>query len=91
MTHLVLPHFAHLTLREIGVARCNQFIKRQRQVSFNRAKQARNVLRQAFGLAVRHEILPRNPMESLARLSRPRPDPTALTPAEVPWRQTRWP
>ncbi|MFC4245089.1 tyrosine-type recombinase/integrase [Gryllotalpicola reticulitermitis] len=83
MTHLVLPHFANLTLREIGVARCDQFIKQQRRVSYNRAKQSRNVLRQAFGLAVRHEVLPRNPMESVARISRPRPDPTALTAAEV--------
>ncbi|TAM68563.1 MAG: site-specific integrase [Microbacteriaceae bacterium] len=83
MAHLVLPHFANLTLREIGVARCDLFIKQQRQISYNRAKQSRNVLRQAFGLAVRHEILPRNPMESIARLTSPRPDPTALTPAEV--------
>ncbi|WP_308465312.1 hypothetical protein [Rathayibacter soli] len=57
MAHLVLPHFANLTLREIGVARCDLFIKQQRQISYNRAKQSRNVLRQAFSLAVRHEIL----------------------------------
>ncbi|MHB1173236.1 MAG: tyrosine-type recombinase/integrase [Lacisediminihabitans sp.] len=83
MEHLVLPHFANLTLREIGVARCDLFIKQQRQISYNRAKQSRNVLRQAFGLAVRHEILPRNPMQSIARITRPHTDPTALTPAEV--------
>lgn len=83
MEHLVLPHFANLTLREIGVARCDLFIKRQRQTSYNRAKQSRNVLRQASSLAVRHEILPRSPMESIARITRPRTDPTALTPAEV--------
>lgn len=83
MEHLVLPHFANLTLREIGVARCDLFIKQQRQTSYNRAKQSRNVLRQAFSLAVRHEILPRSPMESIARITRPRTDPTALTPAEV--------
>lgn len=83
MEHLVLPHFANLSLREIGVARCDQFIKQQRQTSYNRAKQSRNVLRQAFGLAVRHEILPRSPMDSIARITRPRTDPTALTPAEV--------
>ena len=83
MVHLVLPHFANLTLREIGVARCDLFIKQQRQTSYNRAKQSRNVLRQAFSLAVRHEILPRSPMESIARITRPRTDPTALTPLEV--------
>ena len=83
MTHLVLPHFADLTLREIGVARCDAFIKQQRRISYSRAKQARNVLRQAFGLAVRHEILPRSPMESIARPRQLRPDPSALSAAEV--------
>lgn len=82
MEHLVLPHFANLTLREIGVACCDLFIEQQRQTSYNRAKQSRNVLRQAFSLAVRHEILPRSPMENIARITRPRTDPTALTPAE---------
>lgn len=83
MTKLVLPEFANLTLREIGVARCDRFIKQQRLISYSRAKQARNVLRQAFALAVRHEVLVRNPMESIARLNHPRPDPTALTATEV--------
>jgi integrase len=83
MEHLVLPHFANLTLREIGVARCDLFIKQQRQFSYNRAKQSRNVLRQAFNLAVRHEILPRSPMESISRITKPHTDPTALTPEEV--------
>lgn len=83
MTHLVLPEFEHITLREIGVARCDRFIKQQRQASYSRAKHARNVLRQAFGLAVRHEVLVRNPMESIARITRPRADPTALTATEV--------
>jgi integrase len=83
MEHLVLPHFANLALREIGVARCDLFIKQQRQFSYNRAKQSRNVLRQAFNLAVRHEILPRSPMDAVARITRPHTDPTALTPPEV--------
>lgn len=83
MEHLVLPQFGNLALREIGVARCDRFIKEQRQISYNRAKQSRNVLRQALNLAVRHEILPRSPMDPIARISRPRTDPTALTPVEV--------
>ena len=41
------------------------------------------MLRQAFALAVRHEVLVRHPMESIARLIHPRPDPTALTATEV--------
>ena len=57
MRTLVLPAFGHLTLREIGVARCDRFIKQMAKRSYNRAKQARVVLRLAIELAVRHEVL----------------------------------
>jgi len=80
---LVLPVFADLTLREIGVARCDQFIKRLGQRSYSMAKQARVVLRLALELAVRHEAIPRNPVDHVARLHRPPHTPDALTPAEV--------
>ncbi|HTM85141.1 MAG TPA: hypothetical protein VL179_09625, partial [Mycobacterium sp.] len=50
MRTLVLPVFAELTLREIGVARCDFFLKQLAQRSYNRAKQARVVLRLALGL-----------------------------------------
>lgn len=83
METLVLPAFANLTLREIGVARCDQFLKHLATRSYNRAKQARVVLRLAFGLAVRHEVLPRNPMDHVSRLHRPPSVPNALTPVEV--------
>ncbi len=83
METLVLPAFANLTLREIGVARCDQFLKQLAKRSYNRAKQARVVLRLAFGLAVRHEVLPRNPMDHVSRLHRPPAVPNALTPVEV--------
>lgn len=83
MRTLVLPAFEHLTLREIGVARCDQFLKQLAKRSYNRAKQARGVLRLAFGLAVRHEILPRNPLDHVARLRQPAHTPNALTPIEV--------
>ena len=82
MRTLVLPAFEHLTLREIGVARCDHFKQLAKQ-SYNRAKQARVVLRLALGLAVRHEVLPRNPMDHVSRLRRPASTPNALTPAEV--------
>ena len=77
----MLPAFGNLTLREIGVARCDQFLKQLAKQSYNRAKQARVVLRLAFGLAVRHEVLPRNPMDHVSRLHRPPSTPNALTPA----------
>ncbi|MBC9943150.1 tyrosine-type recombinase/integrase [Leucobacter sp. cx-328] len=83
MRTLVLPAFKDFTLREIGVARCDRHIKQLARQSYNRAKQARNVMRLAFGLAVRHEVLPRNPMDGIAKLRKPQHTPDALTPAEV--------
>lgn len=83
MHTLVMPAFGNLTLREIGVARCDHFIKQLAKQSYNRAKQARVVLRLALGLAVRHEVLLRNPMDHVSRLHRPPHVPDALTPAEV--------
>ena len=83
MRQLVLPAFGGLTLREIGVARCDQFIKTLAKQSYNKARQAKVVLRLALGLAVRHEIIPRNPMDGIARLHKPPHEVDALTPAEV--------
>ncbi len=83
MRTLVLPVFMHLTLREIGVARCDRFLKQLAGQSYSRAKQARVVLRLALALAVRHEVLQRNPMDHVARLHRPPHTPDALTPQEV--------
>lgn len=83
MRTLVLPVLEHLTLREIGVARCDHFIKMLAQQSYNRAKQARVVLRLALQLAVRHEVLPRNPMDHIARLHRKMRVPDALSSIEV--------
>jgi hypothetical protein len=83
MRVLVLPAFGKLTLREIGVARCDFFLKQLAQRSYSRVKQARVVLRLAFALAVRHEVLPRNPVDHVARLHRPASTPDALTPSDV--------
>lgn len=83
MRTLVLPAFGALTLREIGVARCDQFIMMLGKQSYNRAKQARVVLRLALQLGVRHEVLARNPMEHISRLHREARMPDALTSLEV--------
>ena len=80
---LVLPIFGDLALREIGVARCDQFVKKLGPRSYSMAKQARVVLRLALELAVRHEVIPRNPVDHVARLHRPAHTPNALTPGEV--------
>lgn len=82
MRTLVLPFFKDVTLREIGVARCDYFLKQLARQSYNRARQARVVLRLALGLAVRHEILPRNPMDHASRLRRP-----ARTPDIYSWEE----
>ncbi|WP_419818765.1 tyrosine-type recombinase/integrase [Glaciibacter flavus] len=83
MRTLVLPAFEHLTLREIGVARCDHFIKQLGKQSFNLAKQARVVLRLCLELAVRHEVLSRNPMDHVSRLHREARLPDALTTLEI--------
>lgn len=83
MRTLVLPAFKDLTLREIGIARCDHFIKQLAKQSYNRARQARIALRLALGLAVRHEIIPRNPMDHIARLYRPAHVPDAFTTDDI--------
>lgn len=83
MRTLVSPVFDSLTLREIGVARCDRFIKELAKRSYNRAKQARVVLRLALELAVRHEILLRNPMDHVSRLRREPHIPDELTAPEL--------
>jgi integrase len=83
MRTLVLPAFRNLTLREIGVARCDRFLKGLAAQSYSRAKQAKVVLRLALGLAVRHEVLLRNPVDHVSRLHRPQHSPDALTGVEV--------
>ncbi|MFV0432934.1 MAG: tyrosine-type recombinase/integrase [Leucobacter sp.] len=83
MRTLVAPLFAELTLREIGVARCDYFLKQLAKQSYNRARQARVVLRLALGLAVRHELIPRNPMDHVSRLRRPVRAPDAFENSEI--------
>jgi hypothetical protein len=53
------------------------------KLSHSRAKQGRVVLRLALELAVRHEILPSNPMDYVSRLYREPHLPDALTAPEV--------
>ncbi|GAA1628550.1 tyrosine-type recombinase/integrase [Leucobacter chromiireducens] len=83
MRTLVAPVFAELTLREIGVARCDYFLKQLAKQSYNRARQARVVLRLALGLAVRHEVIPRNPMDHVSRLRRPVSTPDAFEDSDI--------
>lgn len=83
MRTLVLPFFEDLTLREIGVSRCDHFLKHLAKLSYNRARQARVVLRLALALAVRHEVIPRNPMDHVSRLRRPPHIPDSFSIEEI--------
>lgn len=83
LNRLVLPAFRGFTLREIGVARCDALLKQLGANSYSSAKRARTVLRQSFALAVRHEVLVRNPIDHVSRLHKPKRTPTALTATEV--------
>jgi len=83
LARLVLPVFDNLTLREVGVTRCDAFIKGLGRQSYSKARQTKNVLRQSFALAVRHEMLPRSPMDGIPRLHKPPHEPDALTSKEV--------
>ena len=88
MRKLVLPFFEGLILREIGVARCDYFIKQLAKDSHNKARQARVAMRLALGLAVRHELIPRNPMDHVSRLRRPPREVNTFAPAEVRYIRT---
>lgn len=83
MQSLVFPALKELTLREIGVARCDYFLKHLAKRSYSCAKHARVVLRLALALAIRHEILPWNPMDHVSRLHRKKTIPEAFTIGEV--------
>jgi hypothetical protein len=84
MRQLVMPAFAHFTLREITVRKVDQFIKSlAANRSYSYAKQARTVLSLAFGLAVRYDAIARNPVRDTVRLSKPPSQTLALTFAQV--------
>lgn len=83
MRQLVVPAFENFQLREITVSKVDRFLKAQRQRSYSIAKQSKVVLSLAFGLAVRYEAMPRNPVRETARLSRPAVPAKALSVDEV--------
>ena len=84
MEKLVMPAFANYTLREITVRKVDQFIKTLASTkSYSTAKQARTVLSLAFGLAVRYDAIPRNPVRDTARLQKPPSQAQALTVEQI--------
>ena len=84
MRQLVMPAFEHQTLREVTVRKVDQFIKTLATTkSYSTAKQARTVLSLAFGLAVRYDAIPKNPVRDTARLHKPPSQALSLTVEQV--------
>lgn len=75
----VLPAFEHYTLGEITTGRVEWFLKSQAAVSYSRAKQSRTMLNLLFGFALRHDAVPRNPVQGTSQLRSPKEAPQALT------------
>lgn len=79
MRTLVLPAFQYLALREITVRRVDLLLKELYQRSYDRAQKAKVVLNLAFKLAVRWEVLDRNPVRDVETLHRPPRQAKALS------------
>jgi integrase len=67
----VRPYFEHFSLAEITTARVETFLKAETSVSYSRAKHSRTVLNQIFNFALRHDAIPRNPVEGTSPLHKP--------------------
>lgn len=84
MRQLVMPVFEGYALREITVSKVDRFLKGlAANKSYSMAKQARTVLSLAFGLAVRYDAIPKNPVRETARLRKPPSQAMALPAAQV--------
>ena len=84
MRQLVMPAFEHYTLREITFGKVDQFLKSlAANKSYSMAKQAKTVLSLAFGLAVRYDAIPKNPVRETTRMHKPPSQAMALTLEQV--------
>lgn len=75
----VEPVFRNYTLGEITTGRVEWFLKSEAAVSYSRAKHSRTMLNLLFGFALRHDAIPRNPVEGTSPLRKPKGQPQALT------------
>ncbi|RXZ72509.1 tyrosine-type recombinase/integrase [Agromyces albus] len=80
---LVLPFFEHFTVREVTVGRVERYLRAQRAQSYARAKHSRTILSMVMALAVRREVIPRNPVKETSRLKKPKHTPKAITPEQI--------
>lgn len=79
----VLPQFEHFTLGEVTTGRVEWFLRAEAAVSYSRAKHSRTMLNLLFGFALRHDAIPRNPVQGTSPLRRPKGAPQALTIEQV--------
>ncbi len=79
----VRPFFENYTLGEITTGRVEVFLKSEAAVSYSRAKHSRNILNQLFGFALRHDALPRNPLDGTSRLAKPKNQVQAMSLEQV--------
>lgn len=63
----VRPQFEHFSLGEITTGRVEWFLRSESAASFSRAHHSRTVLNQLFAFALRHDAIPRNPVQGRVR------------------------
>ncbi|WP_435527376.1 phage integrase central domain-containing protein [Microbacterium aurantiacum] len=68
----VRPQFEHISLVEITTGRVEWFLRSESAASFSRAHHSRTVLNQLFAFALRHDAMPRNPVQGTSPLRRPK-------------------
>ena len=68
----VRPFFENYTLGDISTGRVEHFLKSERRISYSRAKHSRTVLNRLFTFALRHDSMPRNPVEGTSPLAKPK-------------------
>lgn len=71
----VRPAVEHYTLAEVTTGRVEWFLAKQAKVSPSQAKQTRTMLNMLFGYALRHDAVPRNPVEGTSQLRRAKTTP----------------
>lgn len=79
----VRPFFAGYSLGELTTGRVEVFLKGELAISYSRAKHSKTLLSMLFAFALRHDALPRNPLEGTSNLIRPKHEVQAMTLAQV--------
>ena len=79
----VRPVFEHYQLGEITTGRVERFLRSEAAVSYSRARHSRTMLNLLFKFALRHDAVPRNPVDGTSPLVRPHRTIQAMTLEQV--------